>query len=150
MTEEIKFTRGGIETMEIVSNPLTRPERRKTTIPYDKITQLNPLDLHVIGIRPIIREGVIAEIALEIGGEDSSYHTLEWFADNILSILSDGSTLKKDEIYQRASSEFNSSDFKKLRGGMTRAYSNLTSALNYLKGAGKIENPRKGYWRKIE
>jgi hypothetical protein len=147
MTERIIFKRNGIETTEIVNTPLTKPEKRQTTIPYNKISEFNPLDLHVVSITPIIKDGVLTEIELELGIEDSSYHSIDWFKGKIEEILSDGTAFKKDEMYKKVSTEFNSSDFKKLKSGGTRGYSNLTTSLELLKKEGKIENPRKGYWK---
>lgn len=147
MNERIIFKQNGIETTEIVNTPLTKPEKRQTTIPYNKISEFNPLDLHVVSIIPVIKDGVLTAIELELGVEDSGYHSIDWFKDKIEKILSDGTALKKDEIYKKISTEFNSSDFKKLKSGGTIGYSNLTTSLNLLKNEGKIENPRKGYWK---
>jgi hypothetical protein len=147
MNERIIFKQNGIETTEIINTPLTKPEKRQTTIPYSKISEFNPLDLHVVRIIPIIKDGVLTAIELELGVEDSRYHSIDWFKDKIEQILSDGTALKKDEIYKKVSAEFNSSDFKKLKSGGARGYSNLTTSLNLLKNEGKLENPRKGYWK---
>ncbi|MEM0136416.1 MAG: hypothetical protein QXU18_14515 [Thermoplasmatales archaeon] len=148
MNEKIIFKKNGIETTEIVNTPLTKPERRATIIDYKKIDELNPLDLHVIGINPIVRDNVLIEIELVLGAESSSYHSVEWFKEKVKGVLSDKTTFKKDDIYDKISKEFTSSDYKKLGSGGTRGYSNLTTALNQLKQEGVVENPRKGYWRK--
>lgn len=146
MGDKIMFKKDGIEATEVVHTPLTKPERRQTTVLYSQISEFNPLDLHVVSINPIIKNGVLTAIELELGGEDSRYHSVDWIKEKVLQILSDKVELKKDEIYKMVSSEFNSSDFKKLKSGGNRGYSNLTTSLNLLKNEKKIENPRKGYW----
>ena len=116
--------------------------------PYDKITQYNPLDIHVIGIVPKVEGGVLSQIELKLGKEDeSSYHDTLWFKKQIQDFLSDGKEWKKESIYAKLQPEFNIGDHKKLKGGTTRGYSNLSGALDLLKKEGVLENPRKGIWR---
>lgn len=149
MNEKIIFKKNGIETTEIVNTPLTKPERRTTIIDYNRIDELNPLDIHVVGIKPIVKDNALIEIELVLGAESSSYHSVEWFKEKILEVTPDRSTVKKEDIYGKISKDFASSDYKKLGSGTTRGYSNLTTALNQLKQEKKVENPKKGYWRKI-
>ena len=92
-------------------------------------------------------DGVLKQIELRIGDVDSSPHDLSWYKQKILEILKGGREWKKESIYSELEKEFNSSDHKKLKGGMTRGYSVLTTALIKLKKDNLIENPRKGIWK---
>ncbi|MCL5680835.1 MAG: winged helix-turn-helix domain-containing protein [Candidatus Thermoplasmatota archaeon] len=147
MDNTIIFTKDGIKVMESVSNPLTPTRQQESIVPYDKITEYNPLDIRVIGIVPKVVDGVLKQIELRIGDVDSSPHDLSWYKQKILEILKGGREWKKESIYSELEKEFNSSDHKKLKGGMTRGYSVLTTALIKLKKDNLIENPRKGIWK---
>lgn len=144
----IIFTKEGIKVMETITNPLMPERQEESTVPYNKITQYNPLDIHVIGIVPMVLDGVLNQIELRLGeDDDSSYHDVLWFKDKIQEILKDGRDWKKESLYSKLEQEFNLADHKKLKGGGTRGYSNLTGALDILKKEGILENPRKGMWR---
>ena len=148
MENFIIFTKDGIKVRETITNPLMPERQAESTVPYNKITQYNPLDIHVIGIVPKVVDGVLNQIELKLGEEDdSSYHDIIWFKSRIQEFLKDGKDLKKENLYSKLELEFNSADHKKLKGGGTRGYSNLTGALDLLKKEGKLENPRKGMWR---
>jgi hypothetical protein len=148
MSNFIIFTKEGIKVMETITNPLMPERQEESIVPYHKITQYNPLDIHVIGIVPRVVDGVLNQIELRLGeDDDSSYHDVLWFKDKIQEILKDGRDWKKESLYSKLEQEFNSADHKKLKGGGTRGYSNLTGALDILKKEGILENPRKGMWR---
>ena len=148
MDNIIIFTKDGIKVRETITNPLVPERQAESTVPYDKITQYNPLDIHVIGIIPSVINGVLNQIELRIGEEDDlSYHDILWFKARIQDCLKDGKDLKKENLYSKLQQEFSSADHKKLKGGQTRGYSNLTTALDILKKENKLENPRKGIWR---
>ena len=142
------FTKDGIKVRETIKNPLMPERQEESIVPYNKITQYNPLDVHVIGIIPKIVDGVLNQIELKLGeADDSSYHDLLWFKGRVKEFLKDGKDWKKENLYSKLELEFNSADHKKLKSGGTRGYSNLTSALDMLKKDGVLENPRKGIWR---
>lgn len=148
MNNFLIFTKDGIKVLETIKNPLMPERQAESTVPYTNITQYNPLDIHVIGIVPKVENGVLKQIELRLGDEDnSSYHDVLWFKKCIQEYLKDGREWKKENIYSKLESEFNSGDHKKLKGGATRGYSNLTGALDLLKKEGILENPRKGIWR---
>jgi|YelNatPaOPRAMG01_1025707.scaffolds.fasta_scaffold49360_4 hypothetical protein len=148
MENFIIFTKDGIKVRETITNPLIPERQTESTVPYNKITQYNPLDIHVIEIVPKVVDGVLKQIELKLGeDDDSSYHDVLWFKGRIKEFLKDGRDWKKENLYSKLESEFNSADHKKLKGGGTRGYSNLTGALDALKKEGILENPRKGMWR---
>ena len=147
MENIIIFTKDGIKVRETITNPLMPKRQAESTVPYENITQYNPLDIHVIGIIPSVIDGVLNQIELRIGDDDSSPHDILWFKDRIQKCLKDGKDLKKENLYSKLEQEFSPADHKKLKGGQTRGYSNLTMALDLLKKENKLENPRKGIWR---
>ncbi len=146
MENIITFTKDGIKVRQTVTNPLMPSRQEESIVPYDGITQYNPLDIRVVGIVPSFDPtGVLKQIELKLA--DDSPHDLKWFERRVLEMLKDGKTWKKESIYSALEPEFSSSDRKKLRSGGSRGYSNLTTALDSLKKAGSLDNPRKGLWR---
>jgi len=148
----IKFTKDGIKEKKIIISPLRPPEEREEITPYNEITNLNPLDLHVVGIIPKFSNEVLTEIELKILKEEDKqvgpeYHDLLWYKERILEILSDKKEWKRDSIYDKLKAEFNPADRKTLKSGKNRGYGMLSTALNILKKENKIENPRKGLWK---
>lgn len=148
MNNVIIFTKDGIKVLETVSNPLTPDRKQESTVKYDRITEYNPLDIRVIGIVPKIENGILKQIELRVGNDDTSPHDLAWYREKVLKIVNDDKEWKKENIYSQLEREFNTSDHKKLKGGMTRGYSILTFALAVLKKEGLVDNTRKGIWRK--
>jgi len=148
----IKFTKDGIKVKTTIFNPLKKPEEREEITPYNEITNLNPLDLHVVEIIPKFSNEVLTEIELKILKKedkqpDSEYHDLLWYKERVVDILSDKKEWKKDSIYDKLKAEFNPADRKISKSGRSRGYEMLSTALNILKKENKIENPRKGLWK---
>jgi len=148
----IKFTKDGIKVKTTTLNPLRKPEEREEITPYNEITNLNPLDLHVVEIIPKFSNEVLTEIELKILKEEdkqlgSEYHDVRWYKERVLEILSDKKEWKKDSIYDKLKAELNPADRKILKSGRNRGYEMLSTALNILKKENKIENPRKGLWK---
>ncbi len=148
MDNTITFTKDGIKVRETVSNPLIPNTERQSIVTYDKITEYNPLDIHVVGIVPRVVDGTLKEIEFRLGDEsDVSFHDLVWFKSKVPEILADGKEWKKESIYKKLEPQFNPSDYKRLKSGGARGYANLTTALNMLKKEDVLENPRKGMWK---
>jgi len=149
----IKFTKDGIKVKTTIFNPLKKPEEREEITPYNEITNLNPLDLHVVEIIPKFSNEVLTEIELKILKKEdkqlgSKYHDLQWYKERVFEILSDKKEWKKDSIYDKLKAELNPAETIKIsKNRRSRGYGMLSTALNILKKENKVENPRKGLWK---